>query len=264
MKKWICIMALLCYCVVCMQPVRADIIWEPEDGFYSKHIDECVYVNRLYTANGPDNIVIIYKNPESPSVVSRLTNGERMNISYVYTDQDGIEWGYADETGWTPMAYLEVVYDAISFEEAYADEIKAQSGSLDAAYMEKEILLWQYPGSENFYAVSPGENGTNLPEYSAVFTDEQGRDWGNTAYYYGYKDVWICLDEPDAPFEKLYPDNAPERRRPNAEDAVLESGAGRIAPKWNSGVIVFVCAAVGILVFVTAILLIKWKKREEK
>ena len=33
-------------------PARADVIWEPEDGFYAAHADECTYVNDRYLSPG--------------------------------------------------------------------------------------------------------------------------------------------------------------------------------------------------------------------
>ena len=33
-------------------PARADVIWEPQDGFYAAHADECTYVNDRYLSPG--------------------------------------------------------------------------------------------------------------------------------------------------------------------------------------------------------------------
>ena len=69
MKKILCLWAVVGCFLFCGLCVRADVIWEPEDSFYKKHSEECVYVNRLYTANGPDGEVILYKSPEMPAFI---------------------------------------------------------------------------------------------------------------------------------------------------------------------------------------------------
>ncbi|MDE7477774.1 MAG: hypothetical protein K2M91_07475 [Lachnospiraceae bacterium] len=134
MKKWFCILGVLICCTFCTLAVQADIIWEPNDIFYNSHVSECTYVNRVYTANGPDDIVIVYKSPESAQIITKLKNGSSIYISYTYEDSDGILWGiYEDtdhkETGWMPMDYMEVVYDSISFAEEFDSDIVVQDGA---------------------------------------------------------------------------------------------------------------------------------------
>ena len=93
-----CILFTIVGSMVSVLPVSADIIWEPEDMFYNDHASECTYVNRAFTANGPDGIVIVYKNPESPQKVTQLENGTVIYISYTYQDSDGILWGIYENT----------------------------------------------------------------------------------------------------------------------------------------------------------------------
>lgn len=149
-----CILFTIVGSMVSVLPVSADIIWEPEDMFYNDHASECTYVNRAFTANGPDGIVIVYKNPESPQKVTQLENGTVIYISYTYQDSDGILWGIyentnAKKTGWMPMEYMEIVYDSISFAEEFQEEIVgAVEQDLDSQYLGQEIYLWEYPGAE--------------------------------------------------------------------------------------------------------------------
>lgn len=277
MKKWFCLLSILVCCIFCSFPVKADIIWEPDDNFYYDHASECTYVNRVYTANGPDGIVIIYKSPESPRVITRLENGSNTYISYTYEAPDGILWGiYEDsdhnQTGWMPMDYMVVVYDSISFAEEFEHDIVKQDGSLDDSYQGKEIYLWKYPGAESCYQMGPNEY---LPSYSSVFVDEEGRSWGNVGYYLGMKNVWVCIDQPTADFDMLYPDGAPQRGNTPSdlgkpitaestsapEQTVSETDqAERIVPKQNSTIVVITIILVLVLVLTTAGLLVILKR----
>ena len=262
-----CILFTIVGSMVSVLPVSADIIWEPEDMFYNDHASECTYVNRAFTANGPDGIVIVYKNPESPQKVTQLENGTVIYISYTYQDSDGILWGIyentnAKKTGWMPMEYMEIVYDSISFAEEFQEEIV---GSVE------QDLDSQYLG--------------HLPTYSHVFQDEEGRFWGNVNYYYGMKNKWVCIDQPTADFEALFPNGAPQRGNTKNEqnnteqektseestkisaDSSMEqpdkqSSAERIVPKQKQSIVIITTILVLVVVLVTAgLLVILWRRK---
>lgn len=284
MKKVIRQCAVLIYSIVlaitgsmiAVLPVYADIIWEPDDMFYNNHASECTYVNRAFTANGPDGIVIVYKNPESPQKVTQLDNGTVIFISFTYQDSEGILWGIyentnAKKTGWMPMDYMEVVYDSISFAEEFQEEITGQvEQELDKQYLGQEIYLWKYPGAENG---TPMQTQEHLPTYNAVFKDEEGRLWGNVNYYYGMKNSWVCIDQPTADFETLYPNGAPQRGKtaeastePTTESSIEEpteqSNAERIKPKLKQNIIIVTVILVLSVVLVTAGLLVVLKRKK--
>ena len=211
MKKCFSVLSILFCCMLFVLPVHADVIWEPDDYFYNQHALDCTYVNRMFTTNGPDGVVIVYKNPESPQVITRLDNGIKIYISYTYSDANGILWGIyedSDKIGWLPMDYMEVVYDSISFHEDYADKIVSQSGELKNQYKNKEIYLWKYPGSEEFNIIKVEDF---MPSYNSVYLDEENRCWGNINYYFGFRDVWICIDQPTDDFNTLYPSGSPQK-----------------------------------------------------
>lgn len=287
MKKllgiWGGIICCLC-CLLCALPVKADVIWEPEDSFYQKHASECTYVNRLFTAKGPDGKVIVYQSPEMPIVVETWENGSREWISYTYQDGDGIVWGYCG--GWMPMAYMEVVYDTISFEEEYADQIMGESGDLDSRYLGEEIYYWGYPGAENGDILTVGDQYT--PSYSGVFTDEEGRKWGKVGYYFGRRNVWVCIDWPEADYEELYPNGGPQRGATNSQQGTQTEKNGengetgqnvpsgeqrgdeegnardRIVPKVNRRLVTTAVVMVVLVAAVTAALLVGVKKGRKK
>lgn len=255
-------------CMAASLSARADVIWEPQDSFYEKHASECDYVNRLFEANGPDGKVILYQSPEMPIEKGSWENGYRAYISFVYTDSEGVEWGIYDNgaklSGWVPMAYMEVVYDSISFKEEHSTEIVKQQGELDGKYQGEEIYLWKYPGSEEGQAFQVEDYP---PSYQSVYVDAEGRSWGCIGYYFGIKDKWICLDQPAADFDELYPEGiekpgesrnvSSERERPEKEETE------RIVPKMGGRTVIIAVIMVTAVVLATAVLLVILKKRHK-
>lgn len=283
MKKMICVLAgFMCY-VLCTFSVRADVIWEPEDAFYEKHASECDYVNRRFTANGPDGVVIVYKSPEMPEVVDTWENGYQVSISHTYEDGDGVLWGiydnYKGKCGWVPMDYMELVYDGISFREEYKAEIQAQEGEIAGEYLDTEVYFWEYPGADVYTLITVQGD---MPQYRGMFVDENGNRWGNVGYYYGVKDSWICVDKPGASYEELYPEGAPQRGKSPASSEEEQKGAqdsdpgtadqdeengdteDRIVPKGDSRAMTAALAMVALVVVVTAVLLKVLGRKGEK
>lgn len=269
MKKVLCLMAAFVCFLFCTLSVRADVIWEPEDSFYEKHASQCSYVNRRFAADGPDGVVIFYESPESAKVVDTWENGDQAFITYTYEDGNGILWGIGEkgsgQTGWVPMAYMKVIYDHISFQEDYDSEIVEQSGVLEEKYRGEDILIWEYPCAKE--PVTEPVNMPELPEYSSVYTDEKGCRWGYVGYYYGLRNFWICIDQPTADYEQLYPDGGPQIVA-QAEDVETENhdsekpGTDRIVPEPDHGRAIFVTVLVALVTLVTAGLLVILKKRK--
>lgn len=247
----------------CVLSVQADLIWEPRDSFYEEHSSECEYVSRTFTANGPDGEVIVYESPVSDRVIARWENGFTAYISFTYEDRNGTVWGVYEElsdsrTGWMPMEYMDVVYDSISFAEEYQADFVAQEGTLDDQYQEKSIYLWEYPGSKEGYSMMT--ESSYMPEYHRTYVDSQGHTWGNVGYYFGYKNGWICLDQPDAEFDTLYPDGAPGIGEGRPEEKHFT--ADRITPGTNgNSLVVIVVVAVLLVALVTGILLVILRRK---
>lgn len=261
MKKYLLMLSTLICCMLFVLPVHADVIWEPDDYFYNQHAIDCTYVNRMFTANGPDGVVIVYKNPESPQIITQLDNGFQTYISYTYTDSDGIVWGIyegSDKTGWLPMDYMQVVYDSISFREDHAAEIVSESGELKSQYQNKEIYLWKYPGSEEFDIIKTEDF---MPSYNSVYLDAENRCWANINYYFGYRDVWICIDQPTADFTTLFPAGTPPKETAQTTPDTSTTQK-RIVPKQNMTVVLLTVILVLAVVLITAGLLLKLKRKK--
>lgn len=211
MKRIFCLLLTLVICLSAAATARADLIFEPDDSFFSDNWEECQYHNRYYFAQGPNGGVTVYGSPESPVEDARLENGQPLWISHIYTDAEGIEWGYTEQfngawAGWVPMDYLLLKYDHICFSEEFADRITEVTGELST---DGNVYFWNYPGSDDFVEVPV--DGDYLPGYSKVFTDDAGREWGYVAYHMGIKNVWICLDAPTADYDTLYAAHSPQQ-----------------------------------------------------
>ncbi len=281
MKKIICLLGMMTCFLFCTISVRADVIWEPEDDFYENHRSECTHVNRQFIAAGPDGVVILYKSPESDKEVATWENGYQTWISFTYEDGQGIVWGFPsgweEKSGWVPMEYMKVVYDSISFMEEHRNRIEEQSGRLDESYKDDIVYYWKYPGSADGGSINM-QDWEYTPDYSSVYTDEEGRSWGYVGYFYGYRGVWICLDNPTAEYEELYPNGALQvemkdndeikeesqsEEIQNGENQTVENlNTERIKPQTNHRIIVVVIVLVAVVVLVTIALLVMLKKRK--
>ncbi|MCI9189679.1 MAG: hypothetical protein HFH84_08615 [Lachnospiraceae bacterium] len=294
MRKIVYVLAgLLCCLLGSSFSARADVIWEPEDSFYWKHAEECTYVSRMYTTNGPDNKVISYKSPELPQEVDTWENGVRVQILFTYEDSYGNLWGIYDDyrgtTGWIPMEYMELVYDSIAFREEHEAQIIGDVGDLDEKYVGETIYLWEYPGSEEYTSM---EVSDYTPEYRGIYVDGNGKRWGCVQYYFGIKNTWVYIDEPTADFEQIFPEgvdwadadrkaeegltesreeNTPEGQEAESRQAESqkteksgrqdsrEGSADRIVPKLNRNLVTAAVVLVISVVAVTAALLVKLK-----
>ena len=265
MKRLTTIFLALLLIVSLSVPAFADVIYEPDDYFLSQHLDESDRLDRNFRALTE---VTVYKSPESAKELWTMAQGDAIHIYYVYTDAQGNLWGYCenyeeDLQGWLPMAYMELIYDYISFEEDYGDSFLAMDGQLDEEYADDMVWFWNYPGSETGETFDMASWASDyFPEYHQVYKDDQGRSWGYVGYYYGRRNFWICLDAPTADFETLYPAGAPEVE-PSQPEPTLP--AEEVTPQPSSGTAALrtgVTIAVAVCVVATVVLLARMKKKE--
>ena len=82
----------------------ADVIVEPDNGFYRTHQKECHHrEGRTYLADGPDGSLNLYTAPGG-TVSETLQNGAAFYCQWTYTDKQGIVWGFSERHGaWAPL-----------------------------------------------------------------------------------------------------------------------------------------------------------------
>ena len=215
----------------------ADVLIEPNSDFYTRHRDECAYMNRDFYANGQDGFVSVKKEPGSQDEVTTVVNGETLFIMFTY-NLGGEVWGVADFnapavsynqrlSGWVPMDQLVLVYDYLSFDEEHQAEFYPYTGGYEALYEGGEIVFWTWPGSgEAAWTFKPDniENNQNFLTADHAYKDSDGREWGFFPYVYGHRNSWVCLSDPfNSSLPASDPAPRPELRPPKEPDAVNTS-----------------------------------------
>lgn len=196
-RKLIALLTAVLLLAALAVPAFADVIWEPENSFYSTHRDECAYHDRSYLANAGDGYVTVRKAPGSSAEIANIANGTRFFVQFVWTDQSGAQWGVGypagefDQMGWVPLADMELIYDYIAFEEDHGAQFGEYDGSgdaLDSAY------VYSYPGG--MVTSELEASGDYRPTFQHLYTDENGLRWTFIGYYMGHRDGWVCIDDP--------------------------------------------------------------------
>lgn len=180
--------------LVLMLPVSADLIWTPANSFFEAHHQECSYVARMYEVGGYEGYTSVFDEPDGTSV-GTVENGKRVHIQFCWPGEKA--WGYVNAgaaEGWVPMDDLSLIYDSQQFMEDHASEIRTG----DPVPVEfREAMLYEYPNGPSRLLMEEVEDYEPFSEtFSAIFTDEQGKDWGYIGYYMGRVDAWVCLDDP--------------------------------------------------------------------
>ena len=257
MRRKICTLFLAALAVLSlMVPVSADVIIEPRDSFFEKHREECTYVARQYELAGYGGKVTVFTAPGGMNKLT-LDNGLRGTIQFTWEGK-GTTWGYLiywDDQwieGWVPMDDVSLVYDSQQFMTDHAGEI-VETDPVPVDF--HDAVRYDYPNG-------PIAAGTDLQEdpdymtfseiFTQVYTDENGLRWSYVGYYKGWRESWVCLDDPmnrelDTEIIPVAPSAAQLRG-----SATVTAGPPALL---IAGVLVAAVAAV------TAVLLVKRKKR---
>ncbi len=184
----------------------ADLIWEPENDYYTSHRSDCLRVDRDFMVNSIDDEGLkVYESPVSEKIMAVVPNGEMFYVEYELTDEAGNRWGVNTYyNGWVPMDYLAVVYDGTEFDNRHSSEFVQEEGEVDVSMLgEGEyVRFYEYPGSQGY---SQSEVMGDAPYYGYVYSDPLGHKWGYVGYYYVNRG-WVCLDAPAADYDTLYPE----------------------------------------------------------
>ena len=210
MKRFISLLLLAVLAFALAAPAAADVAYLPRDNFIEKHWADCKYENRWYYANGADGYVLAYKSPESEEATP-LPNGGKYYISNVYKnkwgvleyDKDTLENSMVNGSvsSWVKMSDMVADYDNDAFMADHQKELVYEHTALESVTLKleagKSVFLYKYPGSgEVRQEFDHDWMGETENMFSALFTDPAGRLWGYCAYHYGWRDFWICIDDP--------------------------------------------------------------------
>lgn len=200
-SKVFCGLIICCAAMLFMtEKVSADVIFEPLDNsFYADNSEECEYIfERKYIVNSPKGYTVYSSKPDG-SARGTIKNGDKVTISFLYTDEEGKEWGYimypGEEEGWIAFEDVFVEYDFLSFEEEYKDRITVSETGVPVELNENTVM-WKYPGSEAYTLL--GFTPEESISFWELFTDEDGNEWGFLGYYRGRRNQWVCLTSPEA------------------------------------------------------------------
>ena len=268
MKRFV-ITKMLCFILI--STVYADAIAEPyNNSFYREHSGECVYLGRRFYADDENGYVPLLKEPGAKRELERIENGKMIHVMFTY-DYNGEIWGVIEIRtqgsfnpdwldGWILMSQLLLVYDYISFEEEHQDEFYPYYGDYEEIKTAGQIVLWTYPGSGEYVNITPPEKDNNTGELfkiNHVYKDGQGREWGFSGYWYGGRNIWICLSDPAD--ENIPADNA---KNPPADIWQPELIADISGDGFSSMIIIIVLIIVLIL---STIILIRifWKPKNQ-
>ncbi len=265
MKK----MLLVIICFALALPVYADVIIEPDDSFYSKHRGEMVEERRDYYVNGENGWLAVAEKPGSKQTVWTVQNGEFLHIMYVYADgwdlwgiverrtADGENW----ESGWVPMEKLSLKYDHISFRDEYGDLFTSYTGDYATVKAADKLVLWTWPGSGEIAAEwnvpANMEWNNNILDVQDVYTDTDGREWGNLIYWSGIRGTWLCLDDPSntaipafhpAPAVRLNPAATPDENAQTGDGGFPWLAVGLVA---------------GVMLLTVILIRVFWKPKTE-
>lgn len=212
--RWIKAVSGLLLLAMPAATAHADAIWEPYSDFYEEHYEECEIAAEDYLSNGQEGYVILYESPESSRVVARVKNGKKLYIGCTWKDREGNEWGAAaffgfapedgeilvkdPSSGWVLMEDMAAIYNEGDFQMDHRSEFKEYGGELDDYEIQDTMYFWTYPGSgviddELSSYFSEGE----VPAYEHLYTDPDGLRWTRINYYYGIRNCWVCIDDPE-------------------------------------------------------------------
>lgn len=193
--------------------VYGDMSAEPDNSFYYDNYESCEYIeSRPFEALEDAKLL---KDPNGKAVSKDIRKGDKLNISFTYTDKNGEVWGCcmfygsadADSDGWIKMSQVKEIYNVFTFIDEHSDEFTDYSGELDNYIPQEKVVLWEYPYSENCYSVKAEDWFTkeNYPFKNEIadkcWTDENGNMWIYSGKWatkdFGYNDRWVFLPDPE-------------------------------------------------------------------
>ncbi len=245
----------------------ADVIWEPNDDFYSAHSNDCEYVNRDYYSNGETGYIELFSEPGGTSL-GFADNGQVFHVQFSYKLGDET-WGVIEysegegkllprgdgesETGWIKLSDAALKFDYQSFDEAHSTEYTTYDGDYLEIKDITNIVIWTFPNS--------GESSSTLDKIDenfsvkSVYTDLDSLQWGYVSYYYGMKNFWVCLSKPTDTTLSAKDVPVPEFHIPSPDSEPEQTGNDMTS-------VIIICVAAAILCTAVLFASLNKKKRE--
>ena len=243
MKRFVIFLSVAAVAIIMVSPALmftpaafADAIATPDNSFYIRHNSECVYLNRGFYANGEGGSVSLKKEPGSSTETGSVENGVKINIMFTY-EYKGETWGVTTvyisgksynefPTGWVPFSQLLLAYDYICFNEDHQEEIYNYTGGYDSLKEAEKIVLWSWPGSGvELSSIQQGDFDYNNLGIDSAYKDGEGREWGFIGYWYGARNVWVCISDPsNSDIPAFNPEPKPALWQPDGADNNTSAG----------------------------------------
>ncbi len=262
--KLICCVGLMLLGMVFPKTVaKADVVIDMGEycDFAGEHRKDCTYCERDFYVEHPNGKGIFYKAPDNDKEMGTLSNDTLIYVSIIYTDKNGIEWGYTNkfDGSWIPMDYLEVKYDEISFGEEHKDEIKDVSGIIKLEGEVDGFEFYKYPNSPDHHF----EPEVGNMYYDKVYKDQNGKKWGYVNYYHA-QSGWYCINDPKYIVEEKDIDYGGGSISKATSDNKKDIAIIKPAKRNDSFIYIVIGLVVGVIVITAALLLIKMGKEKGK
>ena len=213
-----------------------------------------------YYSNGETGYMEVFDKPDGFGM-GFVNNGELFYVAYSYA-YGGESWGiveysvsnkllvpadYSEKSffGWIRLSDATAKYNSRAFCDDYKDDIKDLNDQLSLVLPEgtKNIVVWTYPHSGEISSVLDYESFEgDSPVFSRCYTDTEGLQWGYFNYFYGYRNGWVCVSDPENESIDGYFAQQVDFTKPSSDQ--LPDKSGNSITTYT--VIIFVCAAVSI------------------
>ena len=190
------IFALLAICFLLITVAYADLAIPPDNDFFNRYENECVYLGRSFYVSGADGFVQAKNSPAASKGSSKINNGDVVYLEYSCL-YNGEYWGLVrNENGWIKIDdQLLVLYDYVAFEENYSEEFYIYKGDYAELKETGAAVAWPWPGADSPLWTIEDLDTANFRVLHA-YKDDQDREWGFVTYLYGSPNIWFCLSDP--------------------------------------------------------------------
>jgi hypothetical protein len=240
---------------------HGDVLIEPKNNFWEQHREQMVHLERGFTVLADAGSVAVHKAPNVKNAVKNLNNGQTFIVDYACL-YDGVYWGYSlGHDGWVEMTQLRLLYDYPDFDAEHQGEFYPYDGGFAALEETGEALAWRWPGADQpTWTLSLDPENLTSSMFSWAYRDADDRQWGFLTYYYGYRNVWICISDPMNPdIPTFNPAPAPTIWTPETYYTNIEPTS-----TIPTSTIVIIVVVLVVVAAATGLILVAWKPKRAR